>query len=71
MIPLFDAPPAPRGLLFLATFSKRERAEIASSPDLLAAIRAGFAGRVARRSCANTGKPNEPQPVPLPLLCLG
>jgi hypothetical protein len=40
MIPLFDAPPAPRGLLFLATFSKRERAEIMSSPDLLAAIRA-------------------------------
>ena len=39
MIPIFDAPPAPRGLLFLATFSKRERAEIASSPDLLAAIR--------------------------------
>ena len=34
-------PPAPRGLLFLATFSKRERAEIASSPRLLADIRAG------------------------------
>ena len=41
MIPIFDAPPAPRGLLFLATFSKRERAEITSSPHLLAAIRAG------------------------------
>ena len=41
MIPIFDAPPAPRGLLFLATFSKRERAEIRSSPILMAAIRAG------------------------------
>ena len=41
MIPIFDAPPAPRGLLFLATFSKRERAEIARSPHLMAAIRAG------------------------------
>jgi hypothetical protein len=43
MIPLFNAPPAPRGLLFLATFSKRERAEIASSPDLLAAVRGASA----------------------------
>lgn len=41
MIPIFDAPPPPRGLLFLATFSKRERAEITNSPDLLAAMRAG------------------------------
>lgn len=41
MIPLFDAPPAPRGLLFLAMFSKREREEITSSPQLKAAVRAG------------------------------
>jgi hypothetical protein len=41
MIPIFDAPPAPRGLLYLATFSRRERAEITSSRCLLAAIRAG------------------------------
>ena len=40
MIPIFDAPPAPRGLLFLATFSKRERAEIRSSSHLLVAIKA-------------------------------
>ena len=41
MIPLFDAPPAPRGLLFLATFSTRERAEIATSPRLKAVLRDG------------------------------
>jgi hypothetical protein len=41
MIPIFNAPPAPRGLLFLATFSERERAEIESSPLLLSAIRTG------------------------------
>jgi hypothetical protein len=41
MTPIFDAPPAPRGLLYLATFSRRERAEITSSPHLSAAIRAG------------------------------
>ena len=39
MIPIFDAPAAPRGLLYLATFSKHERAEIAASPELVAAIR--------------------------------
>jgi hypothetical protein len=63
MIPIFDAPPAPRGLLFLATFSKRERAEITNSPDLLAAIRAGSPAewpgimrqhREVRRSAAQT-----------------
>jgi hypothetical protein len=41
MIPIFDASPAPRGLLYLATFSKRERDEITSSPRLMAAIRTG------------------------------
>ena len=41
MIPIFEASPAPRGLLFLATFSKRERAEVTSSPRLLAAIQGG------------------------------
>jgi hypothetical protein len=41
MIPIFDAAPAPRGLLFLATFSQRERSEITSSPRLMAAIRTG------------------------------
>ena len=39
MISLADAPPAPAGLLYLATFTKHERAEIAASPDLRAAIR--------------------------------
>ena len=70
MIPIFDAPPAPRGLLFLATFSKRERAEITSSPHLLAAIRAGSpaewpgimrqhreAQRAAARTCVATTRP--------------
>ena len=40
MIPIFDAPPAPRGLVYLASLSKRERDEIAHSPQLMAAIRA-------------------------------
>jgi len=40
MIALLEAPPAPLGLLYLATFSRAERAEIAAAPDLMAAIRA-------------------------------
>jgi hypothetical protein len=38
-INLGDAPPAPSGLLYLATFSRQERAEIAASPSLMDAIR--------------------------------
>jgi hypothetical protein len=39
MIQIFDAPPAPRGLLFVATFSKHDRAEITRYPELMRAIR--------------------------------
>lgn len=40
MIGFLDAPPAPRGLLYLATFSAAERAEIAATAELMASIRA-------------------------------
>ena len=39
MISLHDAPLAPRALVFEATFSRSERAEIARDPDLSADIR--------------------------------
>jgi hypothetical protein len=39
MTQLLDAPHAPAGLIYLATFSKVERVEIARSPELVAAIR--------------------------------
>jgi hypothetical protein len=55
VIPLFDAPPAPRGLLFLATFSKRERAEMPLRLD--SRPPRGLARRPnGRRSCASTAK---------------
>jgi hypothetical protein len=38
MIRVFDAPPAPRDLLFVATFSRHDRAEIARHPELVRAI---------------------------------
>ena len=62
MIPIFDAPPAPRGLLFLATFSKRERAEIASSPRLIGGHPGRFAGRVARHHAPAPGSPTRRSP---------
>lgn len=37
---LHDLPSAPKGLLWLATFNTRERQQIASTPDLLAALKA-------------------------------
>lgn len=40
MIELFDLPAAPRLLVFVATFSARDRSEIARHPELLHAIRA-------------------------------
>ena len=38
MIRLLDAPPAPRGLLFVATFDRHDRAEISRHPELMRAI---------------------------------
>jgi hypothetical protein len=38
MIHALDTPPAPRGLLFVATFSRHEHVEIARHPELMRAI---------------------------------
>ena len=46
MIRIFDAPPAPRGLLFVATFSQHDRAEIARHPELMRAMHEADARRV-------------------------
>ena len=43
IISFADAPPAPVGLIFLATFSTKERAEIATCSHLTSAIRAASA----------------------------
>ena len=38
MIRIFAAPPAPRDLLFVATFDRHDRAEISRHPELMRAI---------------------------------